>query len=880
LRGKDRLIAGMTRVSLRLGPARSVIAVCALTVAVPLAAQSSSDTLASLVASGNITCAVTTSGQGYCWGGRHAAPYRLLGPDGRPARFGSLTPRSWARCGLDVDGRALCDPSMLGGWADSAGKPVSIPANASCRFNECVMLLSVTGIPNRVPLQELTAGTDHACALALNGAAYCWGHNHMGQLGSGSWTPDSTGSTGAFTRTPTAVAGGLRFTQLSAGEMLTCGITRTGGTVFCWGYGQSGATGDSSVMKGCDGPRGYHTKSCSSASPTRVTVESLPGERHVGSGVRFVQVAAGMRLACATSSDGGAWCWGGNYRCVLGRCRSPESALARRIQVPGRVVEVGAGYWHACARTADFRVFCWGDNRLGQLGSLVTANAGPDGGPPDYRAPDGRAATTGSREDPCFLGGRCSPAAVEVSPGRRWAALAVGHNHACALAADDGGIYCWGGTDPAVLGGRADFVLCENRSPDWKDERCQPTPVKVPGLPSLAPLRTGNRSPGVPAATRVLASRREVRVLFPRDTMRVWGWADLGNPSEDRTYRWQIGIGTPSGPRVLILRVEPTDSTARDFTSLSTLVAAGHASLCGAGMIMTCDQTKVSATVENGGVVLSLRDRARIAELFEMRPASVAAYHRVPYDESPWSFDTVRVEYIAPEIPEPDATLRAAAAEKRRRYEISIHQTSRHITGGPPYTGLLWLAVGDSMRVGIAETQCTYDVCSRGLAVVTGSGWVVGDSSIAALHGVSQGAALRPPEAFVVARRPGRTTLRIDGLTGPSDTMPSRTHPERSITRDVLVTVPVDRVRILPRPDSVVVGSAVQFSLQALDRAGQVIEGAPVIGRFDTGRHTQGFEGPGPFRAQFDVPGRRTLVASLGTRADTVAVMVVPARKP
>ncbi len=742
------------------------------------------------------------------------------------------------------------------------------------------MLLNITGIPNRVPLQELTAGMDHACALALNGAAYCWGHNHMGQLGNGSWTPDSTSSTGAFSRTPTAVAGGVRFAQLSAGEMLTCGIARTGGTVFCWGYGQSGATGDSSVMKGCTGPLGYRTKSCSNAIPARVAVESLPGEWRGGRGVRFVQVAAGMRLACATSSDGGAWCWGGNYRCALGRCRTPESALAQRIQVPGRVVEVGAGYWHACARTADFRVFCWGDNRLGQLGSLVTVNAGPDGGPPDYRAAGGRVAPTGSREDPCFLGGRCSPAAVEVSPGRRWAALAVGYNHACALAADDGGIYCWGGTDAAVQGGGAAFVPCENRSPDWKDERCQPTPVRVPGLPSLAPPGTGSRSPRVPAATRVLASRREVRVLFPRDTMRVWGWADRQNPSEDRTYRWLISIDAPSGPRSLILRVEPTDSTARDFTSLSSLVAAGHASLCGAGMIMTCDQTRVSATVENGGVVLSLRDGARIADLFGLRPGSVLEYHRAPYDESPWSRDTVRVEYVAPEIPNPDSARRAAAVEQRRRYEISIHQTTRFITGWPPYTELLWLAVGDSLRVGVAEMRCVHDACSIGLTVVTASGWFVGDSSITALHGVSQGAALRPSEALLVARRPGRTMLRVDGLTGPSDTTPSRTPPERSITRDVLVTVPIERVKISPRPDSVIVGSTVQFGVQAVDRAGQVIEGAPVVSRFDNGRYSRVYVGPAPFRASFETPGRSTIVASLGTRADTVVVIVVPARKP
>jgi hypothetical protein len=265
----------------------------------------------------------------------------------------------------------------------------------------------------------------------------------MGQLGNGAWAADSSGSTGTAVRRPVAVAGGRRFAQISVGEMLTCGITRLEGFIYCWGYGQSGSTGDTLVMQVCSAPLPYPNRICSSAVPHRVLPDSVGSDwRTRPSQRRFVSVHAGMRMACAVSEQGEAWCWGSNYRCGLGICRAADSPRAHRIPIPGRVVEVGAGYWFACARTADGRLFCWGNNTEGQLGSLVSVNSGADGDPPDYR--DSASHNT-AYDDPCFLGGRCSPAAAPVAPARRWAALTVGASHACALAADDGGVYCWGG---------------------------------------------------------------------------------------------------------------------------------------------------------------------------------------------------------------------------------------------------------------------------------------------------------------------------------------------------------------------------------------------------------------------------------------------------
>src|SRR5256886_17011740 len=60
----------------------------------------------------------------------------------------------------------------------------------------------------------------HTWGRRTAGAAYCWGGNGFGQLG--------TGSTGNST-IPLAVSGGLGFSTLAAGAFHTSGVTSGGG---------------------------------------------------------------------------------------------------------------------------------------------------------------------------------------------------------------------------------------------------------------------------------------------------------------------------------------------------------------------------------------------------------------------------------------------------------------------------------------------------------------------------------------------------------------------------------------------------------------------------------------------------------------------------
>jgi len=56
----------------------------------------------------------------------------------------------------------------------------------------------------------------HTCGETTQNRAYCWGDNYYGQLGDGTTTRRLT---------PVAVAGGLFFSQMSAGYGWTCGRT-------------------------------------------------------------------------------------------------------------------------------------------------------------------------------------------------------------------------------------------------------------------------------------------------------------------------------------------------------------------------------------------------------------------------------------------------------------------------------------------------------------------------------------------------------------------------------------------------------------------------------------------------------------------------------
>jgi alpha-tubulin suppressor-like RCC1 family protein len=129
-------------------------------------------------------------------------------------------------CALATDGTAWCWGEGTQGQLGNGGTGnVSVP--------------TMVTMPASVTFTDISAGAEHTCAVAAStGAVYCWGSNGSGQLGNT--------SASAYQLTPIQVSSTLAFTSVSAGEVLTCGITNAK-AVYCWGANDYGQLGDGTV---------------------------------------------------------------------------------------------------------------------------------------------------------------------------------------------------------------------------------------------------------------------------------------------------------------------------------------------------------------------------------------------------------------------------------------------------------------------------------------------------------------------------------------------------------------------------------------------------------------------------------------------------------
>jgi alpha-tubulin suppressor-like RCC1 family protein len=284
-----------------------------------------------LAASIRHTCALDAAGQAYCWG------FGLGGQLGDGLRESSIVPVAVAgglelatlaasiaghsTCGITPLGDAWCwGPNVageLGNGTKSQGAATPAPIATSTR------------------LKAISIGQQHACALDTLGNALCWGNNWFGQLGVG-----SAGGSGGFFEsfTPVAVLGGLKFVDVVAGGMHSCGLQSTG-AVHCWGAG---------FVLGVANANGY----------TSLPLEVAPA------GAQWERLSRGFAQTCVGAADGALYCWGQR----TGEHGDGVAALPTRIESGQPFTAFSAGGTHACAVGADSLAYCWGGNAWGQVG--------------------------------------------------------------------------------------------------------------------------------------------------------------------------------------------------------------------------------------------------------------------------------------------------------------------------------------------------------------------------------------------------------------------------------------------------------------------------------------------------------------------------------
>ena len=246
---------------------------------------------------------------------------------------------------------------------------------------------------------QVAAGFVHTCAIASDGAAFCWGGNEYSQLGSDAAADACRGR--PCSKTPVPVSGDLRFTSVAAGWVHNCGISVDKST-YCWGGGASG------VMSK-EGYLGDGTLRRSSV-PVRVAADSL-----------FVSTSIGDGHTCALTASGMAFCWGQNTWGQVGDGTNADRPTPVAVHTELRFRRLSAGAYHTCGITKSDETYCWGDDRWGQLGSGDVA----------YDA------VSSSKNTPLLVAGDL-----------KFTAIAAGWEHTCGLSTT-GTTYCWGRNEDA-----------------------------------------------------------------------------------------------------------------------------------------------------------------------------------------------------------------------------------------------------------------------------------------------------------------------------------------------------------------------------------------------------------------------------------------------
>lgn len=297
----------------------------------------------SVSAGGSFACGVSAQSQLYCWGsdGQGQIGNGGKGSSGEPMlatvgaeRFTTVTAGDDHACALNLAGFAYC-------WgADSTGQ---LGDHRRVNSTTPIPVVGADGQPaNAMRFTRISAGGQHTCAIASNGAAHCWGKGRDGALGNG--------DTLTFDL-PVRVSSNDSFREISAGRDHSCGVT-TGGNMYCWGRNALGQLGtDTTVVR-------------------RLTPVL------VGSG--YVNVSAGDFFTCALTTAGDVRCWGRNSHGQLGRGEGSVSIndfhVSPATVVGGhRFTSVSAGWRHACGLASDGNTYCWGSNMMGALGNQLQA---------------------------------------------------------------------------------------------------------------------------------------------------------------------------------------------------------------------------------------------------------------------------------------------------------------------------------------------------------------------------------------------------------------------------------------------------------------------------------------------------------------------------
>ena len=312
------------------------------------------------------TCALTTDGKVKCWGangsGRlgdgsstaRTTPVNVYADSSKATDLNNIIQVAAGdqhTCALTRNGNIKCygenGTGQLGdGSSTDRNTPVYVYSDSG----------KATNLSNII---QITAGTQHTCAVTRSGGVKCWGNNTYGQLG-----------TNASNQTTPVDAQIYNVLQITAGNYHTCALT-IDGNVKCWGDGRNGQLGD-----------GFSSDFISSyKSNVPVTVYADNSKTTPLSNI--LQISSNNNHTCALTSSGNVKCWGSGIYGQLGdglSGTSYKSAIPIYVRTTNNnailngIASIGLGYNHSCGITNDNKAVCWGYSNNGQLGDSLTGD--------------------------------------------------------------------------------------------------------------------------------------------------------------------------------------------------------------------------------------------------------------------------------------------------------------------------------------------------------------------------------------------------------------------------------------------------------------------------------------------------------------------------
>jgi hypothetical protein len=358
--------------------------------------------------------------------------------------------------------------------------------------------------PGDTLFKAVVSSDRHSCALTIGGRAFCWGEDQYGQLGRIAVNCPGEIAFNLCILAPTPVEGGLRFTRLATGLVITCGITPSQ-RLYCWGDIPGGLDSlggtlrfTDVVVEGvvicalatngqtyCWGDNGFGRLGIPLATPPQTLDDPQP----VAGGHAFTSVRVRDDGACGTTSSGSLYCWGifADTARFDGAGVVPEECwISPHRSFPCTHIPLrwrGAEEWARpatgplCGITTAGAARCWG-GIIQSWGSAVFGRSEPAdvlAAAPEAQsillptpvrdivgvgiggcahATDGRVLCWGTTNRGTFgTGAQTQTLSIPtvVAGGRAFTQLSVGLSFMCGLTAD-GNVWCWGDGQFGALG--------------------------------------------------------------------------------------------------------------------------------------------------------------------------------------------------------------------------------------------------------------------------------------------------------------------------------------------------------------------------------------------------------------------------------------------